>query len=96
MIKTFKNKLAENLFNGVTSKETRKFPQELKAAAIRKLTMLDAATQLQTLMVPPGNKLEARSGDRDGQHSIRINDQWRICFGWTPSGPENVEVIDYH
>lgn len=96
MIKTFKNKLAENLFNGVTSKETRKCPQDLKTAAIRKLTMLDAATQLQTLMVPPGNKLEARSGDRDGQHSIRINDQWRICFGWTPSGPENVEVIDYH
>ncbi len=96
MIKTFKNKLAENLFNGVTSKETRKFPQELKAATIRKLTMLDAATQLQTLMVPPGNKLEALSGNRDGHHSVRINDQWRICFEWTQSDPENVEIFDYH
>ena len=61
-----------------------------------KLTMLDAAEVLDDLRVPPGNKLEALKGDRKGQHSIRVNDQWRICFRWTKAGPENVEIVDYH
>jgi len=64
--------------------------------ANRKLLMLDAAETLSDLRVPPGNRLEILRGDRAGQHSIRINDQWRICFIWTPAGPENVEITDYH
>lgn len=58
--------------------------------------MLQAAVQLDDLRVPPGNRLEALTGDRAGQHSIRINDQWRLCFKWTDSGPEDVEIVDYH
>lgn len=61
-----------------------------------KLLLLDAAQELDELRVPPGNRLEALRGDRAGQHSIRINDQWRICFVWTPSGPSAVEIVDYH
>lgn len=61
-----------------------------------KLLLLDAAADLGDLRVPPGNRLEELKGDRSGQHSIRINDQWRICFVWTPSGPRDVEIVDYH
>jgi proteic killer suppression protein len=64
--------------------------------ALKKLAILDAAEILETLRVPPGNRLEALKGDRTGQHSIRINDQWRICFHWTSEGPEKVEIVDYH
>ena len=64
--------------------------------ATRKLTQLDAAATLEFLKSPPGNYLEALKGDRKGQHSIRINDQWRICFRWTAAGPEDVEIADYH
>jgi toxin HigB-1 len=64
--------------------------------ATRKLTQLDAAATLEFLKSPPGNRLEALDGDRKSQYSIRINDQWRICFRWTASGPENVEIVDYH
>jgi proteic killer suppression protein len=96
MIKSFKNKLAENLFHGKQSKETRRFPPDLHRAALRKLTQLDAATVLHTLSVPPKNQLEALKKDRVGQHSIRINDQWRVCFVWTDEGPKNVEIVDYH
>jgi toxin HigB-1 len=64
--------------------------------ALRKLDMLDAATRLADLRSPPGNQLEALKGDRAGQHSIRINRQWRLCFRWTPNGPEEVEIVDYH
>jgi len=64
--------------------------------ALRKLAILDAAVTLDDLRVPPGNRLEALKGDRDGQHSIRINDQWPICFVWTDTGPEDVEIVDYH
>jgi proteic killer suppression protein len=64
--------------------------------ANRKLLMLDAAETLSDLRVPPGNRLEMLRCDRAGQHSIRVNDQWRICFIWTPAGPENVEITDYH
>lgn len=67
-----------------------------KSIAERKLQMLDAAAELKDLRSPPGNRLESLSGDRSGQHSIRINDQWRICFIWGTNGPENVEIVDYH
>jgi proteic killer suppression protein len=72
------------------------FPSSILKAARRKLKMVDAAVVLTDLRVPPGNQLEALTGDRRGQHSIRVNDQWRICFVWTPEGPTNVEVVDYH
>jgi toxin HigB-1 len=64
--------------------------------AARKLDMLDAATKLSDLRSPPGNQLEALRGDRAGQYSIRVNRQWRVCFRWTPNGPESVEIVDYH
>jgi proteic killer suppression protein len=64
--------------------------------ATRKLVMLNAATELRDLRSPPGNRLEQLAGNRAGQYSIRINDQWRICFEWTEAGPENVEIVDYH
>jgi toxin HigB-1 len=70
--------------------------RDLQRAALRKLTMLDAAEILDDLRVPPGNKLEALKGDRKGQHSIRVNDQWRICFRWTKAGPAHVQIVDYH
>ena len=67
-----------------------------KSVAMRKLTQLDAAPTLLFLAMPPGNRLEKLSGDREGQHSIRINDQWRVCFVWTEQGPAQVEIVDYH
>lgn len=69
---------------------------EIQRAAHRKLLILHAAVTLEDLRVPPGNRLEKLRGDRLGQHSIRINDQWRICFLWTPAGPSAVEITDYH
>jgi toxin HigB-1 len=72
------------------------FPSGILKVARRKLKMMDAAVVLADLRAPPGNQLEALAGDRRGQHSIRINDQWRICFVWTPEGPIDVEVVDYH
>ena len=68
----------------------------IEGPALRKLRMLHAAAQLLDLRVPPGNRLEALVGNRQGQHSIRINDQWQICFVWTPEGPKDVEIVDYH
>lgn len=68
----------------------------IKSVAERKLTLLEAAQTLDFLRSPPGNRLEALSGDRAGQYSIRINDQWRLCFVWTASGPTEVEIVDYH
>lgn len=68
----------------------------IESVARRKLDQLDAATQLRDLAAPPGNRLEALQGNRKGQHSIRINDQWRVCFVWTDQGPEDVEIVDYH
>lgn len=68
----------------------------ITAVAERKLSQLDAALTLDFLRAPPGNRLEALKGDRTGQHSIRVNDQWRVCFVWTAAGPENVEIVDYH
>jgi proteic killer suppression protein len=74
----------------------RSLDSRVLRAALRKLAILDAAVDLDDLRVPPGNRLEALKGDRRGQHSIRINDQWRICFTWTDTGPEDVEIVDYH
>ena len=74
----------------------RKFHDDLQRTALRKLAMLDAADAIVDLRIPPGNRLEKLSGDRTGQHSIRINDQWRIGFRWTKAGPEDVSITDYH
>ncbi|MDQ0315120.1 proteic killer suppression protein [Amorphus orientalis] len=71
-------------------------PADIQAVGLRKLRMMNQARVLEDLRVPPGNRLEALKGDRKGQHSIRINGQWRICFRWTDGGPSNVEIVDYH
>ena len=92
MIKTFASDETEKLFN---SYSVRRF-KNIERVARRKLLMLHAATKIDTLRVPPGNRLEALHGDRKGQHSIRINDQWRICFRWTLNGVYEVEIVDYH
>ena len=97
MIQSFKDAGTEDIFNGENTKEARKgCPNSLWKIAARKLDQIDSVTTLQELKVPPGNMLEALSGDRKGQHSIRINDQFRICFIWTVSGPDQVEIVDYH
>lgn len=93
MIKTFNCKETEKLFN---RKFIKKLPTDIQRIALRKLIMLDAATIIDTLKVPPGNRLEALKGNPKGQHSIRINDQWRICFIWKDGGAFEVEIIDYH
>ncbi len=93
MIKSFKNSLAEDAFNGVVRKS---FPADLIRVARRKLRFLHAAYMLADLRVPPGNRLEALKGNRAGQYSIRVNDQFRICFVWTSEGPKDVELTDYH
>jgi toxin HigB-1 len=93
MIMTFACKATRRLFDqGVCDPRWR----SMEAVALRKLDMLDAATSVADLRVPPGNRLERLKGDRQGQWSIRINDQWRICFRWETDGPENVEIVDYH
>ena len=97
MIRSFRDRGSEDLFNGVASKAARRAcPQAIWKVAHRKLDQLNAASTLQDLAVPPGNQLEALSGNREGQHSIRINEQYRVCFEWTDDGPEKVEVVDYH
>ena len=93
MIKSFRCEETERIFHGRFSK---KLPQDLQRKAARKLNMIHAATRLETLRVPPGNRLEALTGDRAGQHSIRINDQWRICFVWRNGHAYDVEIADYH
>jgi proteic killer suppression protein len=93
MIRSFKDKRTELVASG---KAPKGFPADLLRPALRKLTMLDNAKLLGDLKAPPGNRLEALVGDRSGQHSIRINDQFRICFRWTDAGPEAVEIADYH
>jgi proteic killer suppression protein len=75
---------------------SRKLPQDIQQTALRKLRMLNNAAAIRDLAVPPNNRLEPLHGDRDGQHSIRINRQWRLCFVWTQGGPEDVEIVDYH
>jgi proteic killer suppression protein len=93
MIKTFADKETEKLFQRTVSK---KLPQNIQFAARMKLEILDAAEVLQDLRVPPGNRLERLSGNREGQYSIRINDQWRICFTWHQENAYDVEIVDYH
>ena len=93
MIKSFKNKEAEKLFNGHFSS---KLPQSIQRTAVMKLKILNAACILETLRIPPWNNLEVLHHDREGQYSIRINKQWRICFVWEGSDAYNVEIIDYH
>lgn len=97
MIQSFFNQASEDLFNGTSTRAARRaLPQTLWRVAQRKLDQLDSAEQLNDLRVPPGNRLEALQRDRQEQHSIRINDQYRICFVWTEHGPANVEIVDYH
>ncbi len=97
MILSFADSGTEDLFDGKRSKRALKAcPTNLRNVAKRKLDWLDQAAELDDVRTPPGNRLEKLSGDRSGQHSIRINDQYRICFVWTPNGPANVEIIDYH
>ncbi|MBC8505571.1 MAG: type II toxin-antitoxin system RelE/ParE family toxin [Chloroflexi bacterium] len=97
MIQSFKNVGTEDIFNGENTKEARKIcPTSIWKIAARKLDLIDSVTSLSELRIPPGNKLEALSGTRKGQHSIRINDQFRICFVWTNLGPDQVEIVDYH
>ncbi len=91
-IRSFRCADTESLYLG---KCPRRF-RNIQNVAERKLQMLDAAVELRDLLSPPGNRLEALSGDRTGQHSIRVNAQWRLCFIWTDNGPEGVEIIDYH
>ena len=92
MIRSIRCSDTEVLYEG---RKPRRF-RNIEAAAERKLQMLDDAVELQDLTSPPGNRLEALSGNRAGQHSIRINGQWRVCFVWTVGGPMDVEIVDYH
>ena len=97
MIKKFRDIGTEDIFNGKNTKDARKIcPQSLWKIASRKLDQLDSISRLEDLKVPPGNMLEALKGDRQGAHSIRINNQYRICFIWSDSGPDQVEIVDYH
>jgi toxin HigB-1 len=93
MIRSFRDRETERVFR----RESRtKFSQAVQRAALRKLLILDAAESLADLCVPPGNRLEKLSGNRAGQHSIRVNDQWRICFRWLDGDAHDVEIVDYH
>jgi proteic killer suppression protein len=94
MIVSTKGRLAELIL--IETRCPKGFPADLFQRAKRKLNMLVVAGELSDLSVPPANRLEPLSGERRGQHSIRINDQWRICFRWTKAGPEDVEIVDYH
>jgi proteic killer suppression protein len=93
VIRSFGNDATERLWSRHRSKG---LDPRIERVALRKLAMLDAAETLNDLRVPPGNRLEALRGDRVGQHSIRINQQWRICFTWTDAGPQDVQIVDYH
>ncbi len=93
MIKSFRSGETEKIWNGTRSK---RLPQNIQQVARRKLRMLNNARTLNDLRIPPANRLEALRGDRSGQHSIRINDQWRICFVWMDGDAAKVEIVDYH
>jgi len=97
MILSFRNEGTEDIFNGENTKAARKTcPEALWKVAGRKLDQVDSVTDLNELRIPPGNRLESLSGNRRGQHSVRINDQYRVCFLWTDTGPEQAEIVDYH
>ena len=93
MIVNFKDREAERLWE---TGKSRRFPASLRQVAGKKLAILDAAVELRELLSPPGNRLEKLAGDRAGQHSIRINDQFRICFVWKNGNAHDVEIVDYH
>jgi proteic killer suppression protein len=93
MIESFASSEAEKVFKGIVSK---RLPLDLQKTARRKLLYLEDAEDLRDLLAPPGNRLEELQGDRAGQHSIRINDQWRICFRWVNGKAKDVEIVDYH
>lgn len=93
MIRSYKDAMTMTVASG---KAPKGFPSDILRVAIRKLSMIEAAIALDDLRSPPGNRLEALKGDRSGQHSIRINDQWRVCFVWKDGGAEGVEIVDYH
>ncbi len=93
MIKSFRDREAERIF---TRRRSRRLPPEIQQIARRKLLQIGAATRLETLRVLPGNRLEALSADPVGQHSVRINDRWRICFRWREGDAYDVEIVDYH
>ena len=93
MIRSFAELITENLWRGLGS---RRLPPEIADKGLAKLRLVDAAVSLDDLRSPPGNRLELLKGERKGQYSIRINDQFRVCFVWTAGGPEQVEIVDYH
>ena len=93
MIRSFADREAELIWSGRSS---RRLPADIQGKALVKLRLLHAAARLDDLRVPPGNRLEALRGDRRGQYSVRINDQWRVCFRWEQGGPADVEIVDYH
>ena len=93
MIRSFADKETERIWNGDLS---RRIPNQIQALARRKLRMLNAAQRLDDLRIPPANRLEGMKGQRAGQYSIRINDQWRICFLWNEGQCDEVEIVDYH
>jgi proteic killer suppression protein len=93
VIKSFRDRDAERVFH---RRATRRFGAEVQKVALRKLRMVDAAAGLDDLRVPPGNRLERLKGDRSGQHSVRINDRWRICFRWHGGDAHDVEIVDHH
>ena len=97
MIQSFKNQASEDVFNGMNTKRARKLcPRELWNVVFRKLDQLDSVVSLEELDVPPGNRLESLSRNRKGQLSMRVNQQYRICFKWGDTGPFEVEITDYH
>ena len=97
MIRSFNNAGTEDIFYGKNTKVARRIcPQSLWKVAARKLDQLDSVDALDQLRIPPGNRLEELSGDRSGQYSIRINEQYRICFVWAETEPDEVEIVDYH
>ncbi|WEZ84209.1 type II toxin-antitoxin system RelE/ParE family toxin [Rhizobium sp. 32-5/1] len=93
MIRSFKDKLSLSVANGSVKKG---FPADLVRRAQQLLALLHTTTDLKDMMSPPGNRLEKLSGDREGQYSVRINQQWRICFSWSEGGADDVEIVDYH
>jgi proteic killer suppression protein len=93
MIRSFRDSATERLFK---RERSRAVPSGLRRAALKKLVMIHAAESLADLRVPPGNRLEKLKGDRDGQHSVRINDQYRVCFVWRDGNAHDVEIVDYH
>ena len=93
MIKSFADKETAAVFAG---EQVKRLVPQIQQSARRKLKLLDAATSLDSLRIPPGNRLEALKKDRKGQHSIRINSQWRVCFRWAQDNAEDVQIVDYH